>query len=633
MKAGTLRSRSLRYYWRTNLAVVGGVAVAVAVLVGALMVGVSVRASLRDLVLQRLGRTDRVVLAQGFFREELASAFKQSVPLVVAEGFVSAQESGRRASRVLVYAVDDRFWRFHGLDDVKAPERNDALMSEALAAELDAGAGQSIVLRVEHASAIPTESLYGRKEDVGRSLRLTVRDVLPREKLGEFSLSPRQGAIRAVFVPLARMQTLVAQPARANAILIAGQSAADVERALVSAARVDDFGLRVRSLEALGAIALDSRSAILSEAVATAATRAGERVKLVIVPTLTYLANSIRSGDREIPYSTVTAIDTRAMGWSSPDDERQQPGPIYLNEWAARELQVRQGDPISIEYYVWETEGRLITRTADFRVARAFPIAGATADRDLVPEYPGITDSARVAEWDPPFPVDLKRVRPVDEDYWNRYRATPKAFIPIERGQQLWSSRHGALTALRLMPPATVPLAQARDAYEQALRQSSIRSRWGSRCTTFAARAGRVHRCDGFWRVLHLLQYVPRCLGALARGPVLQARCGATAPGSGIAPGDRPRPGRDQEAVRRRRPGAFAGWRCPGYSGSSRLQRAHHAWTAHLVDRCGRHDGAAAARGSGLARRGGCGGCVHRRGVHLVVAPGARDDVHPRAAG
>ena len=471
MKAGTLRSRSLRYYWRTNLAVVGGVAVAVAVLVGALMVGVSVRASLRDLVLQRLGRTDRVVLAQGFFREELASAFKQSVPLVVAEGFVSAQESGRRASRVQVYAVDDRFWRFHGLDDVKAPERNDALMSEALAAELDAGAGQSIVLRVEHASAIPTESLYGRKEDVGRSLRLTVRDVLPREKLGEFSLSPRQGAIRAVFVPLARMQTLVAQPARANAILIAGQSAAEVERALVSAARVDDFGLRVRSLEALGAIALDSRSAILSEAVATAATRAGERAKLVIVPTLTYLANSIRSGDREIPYSTVTAIDTRAMGWSSPDDERQQPGPIYLNEWAARELQVRQGDPIAIEYYVWETEGRLITRTADFRVARTFPIAGATADRDLVPEYPGITDSARVADWDPPFPVDLKRVRPVDEDYWNRYRATPKAFIPIERGQQLWSSRHGALTALRLMPPATVPLAQARDAYEQALRQ------------------------------------------------------------------------------------------------------------------------------------------------------------------
>ena len=57
--------RSLVYYWRTNLAVVLGVATAVAVLAGALLVGDSVRGSLRDLVLQRLGRTDRVVVSDG----------------------------------------------------------------------------------------------------------------------------------------------------------------------------------------------------------------------------------------------------------------------------------------------------------------------------------------------------------------------------------------------------------------------------------------------------------------------------------------------------------------------------------------------------------------------------------------
>src|SRR3989338_2945142 len=150
MKASTLRRRSLRHYWRTNLAVIGGVAIAVAVLSGALMVGVSVRASLRDLVLQRLGKADRVVVSQGFFREQLAGAFDQAVPLVVAEGFVAAQESGRRASRVQVYAVDDRFWRFHGHEQVKAPGGNDALLSEGLAAELDAHDGDSVILRVEN---------------------------------------------------------------------------------------------------------------------------------------------------------------------------------------------------------------------------------------------------------------------------------------------------------------------------------------------------------------------------------------------------------------------------------------------------------------------------------------------------
>ena len=44
-----LAVRSLRHYRATNLAVSAGVAVAVAVLTGALMVGDSVRASLRAL--------------------------------------------------------------------------------------------------------------------------------------------------------------------------------------------------------------------------------------------------------------------------------------------------------------------------------------------------------------------------------------------------------------------------------------------------------------------------------------------------------------------------------------------------------------------------------------------------------
>ena len=42
--------RNLRYYWRSNLAVLLGVATAVAVLAGALLVGQSVRASLLDLL-------------------------------------------------------------------------------------------------------------------------------------------------------------------------------------------------------------------------------------------------------------------------------------------------------------------------------------------------------------------------------------------------------------------------------------------------------------------------------------------------------------------------------------------------------------------------------------------------------
>ncbi len=155
-----LWSSSLLYYWRTNLAVVAGVATAVAVLSGALVVGDSVRGSLRDLVLQRLGRADRVVAAPAFFREALASDIGGGVvPLIVLQGTVSEQGSGRRSSRVQVYGVDDRFWRFHAVTGVSGPADRDAFLSPALAADIGALPGATVLVRVERPSAIPIESL------------------------------------------------------------------------------------------------------------------------------------------------------------------------------------------------------------------------------------------------------------------------------------------------------------------------------------------------------------------------------------------------------------------------------------------------------------------------------------------
>ena len=95
MQSARLVRRSLTYYWRTNVAVVLGVATAVAVLAGALLVGHSVRASLADLVQQRLGSTDFVIASPLFFRESLADdlssaarfadTFRTAVPIVAAD--------------------------------------------------------------------------------------------------------------------------------------------------------------------------------------------------------------------------------------------------------------------------------------------------------------------------------------------------------------------------------------------------------------------------------------------------------------------------------------------------------------------------------------------------------------------
>src|SRR5262249_21418246 len=68
--------RHLRFHWRGNFAVLLGVAVGTAVLTGALLVGDSLRGSLRDLTEQRLGWVDNALLAGRFIRESLATELR-----------------------------------------------------------------------------------------------------------------------------------------------------------------------------------------------------------------------------------------------------------------------------------------------------------------------------------------------------------------------------------------------------------------------------------------------------------------------------------------------------------------------------------------------------------------------------
>jgi hypothetical protein len=148
----------LRFYWRTNLAVIAGVATAVAVLAGALLVGDSVRASLRDLVLERLGRTDVIVASTGLLREQLAAdiqshpafatSFTGIAPIVGVRGIVTDQQTGRRTGNVRVYGVDDRFWRLHGVAGVTGPAEREAMLSPALARDLDTGVDSAVLVRV-----------------------------------------------------------------------------------------------------------------------------------------------------------------------------------------------------------------------------------------------------------------------------------------------------------------------------------------------------------------------------------------------------------------------------------------------------------------------------------------------------
>ncbi|MCM3902777.1 MAG: ABC transporter permease [Pyrinomonadaceae bacterium] len=515
MQTAQLLKRNLAYYWRTNLAVIAGVATAVAVLACALLVGDSVRGSLRDLFLQRLGNTDQVIASNGFFREQLAADIQSdeqfhagglaaTTPLIALEGTITHEASKRLGSGVRVYGVDERFWKFHGREN-RAPINREILVSEGLARELGSTAGDALLLRVQKPSEIPVESLHSKKEDLGRTLRLAMREALSSEALGEFSLQPQQAETRAVFVPLKLLQRELEQEGRANLILVnegsVGEAGSEtqsgkidvLDRILKSTASLEDYGIKLRVLDEQQELSIESSAGFISQELRKRVEIAAQSAETTGAwPFLSYLVNAIRKDDgREIPYSIVTSVDSKLLEFMQHDERGHFSGcdaslpagsgsvpatahlpPMMLNEWAGSDLKVKIGDRVTLDYYVWLEEGKLATRSTEFRVACIIPMKGIAADRDLVPDYPGITESETLGDWDPPFPIDLKRVRPQDEDYWKKYRTTPKGFIPLTVGQQLWQTRFGNLTSLRVSPKRGGTLAETRQAFERSLRET-----------------------------------------------------------------------------------------------------------------------------------------------------------------
>ncbi|MFM8534149.1 MAG: ABC transporter permease, partial [Acidimicrobiia bacterium] len=399
-----LTRASLRYYAGTNALVVLGVAVAVAVLAGALLVGTSVRNSMQQLALGRLGHAYAVDSAPTIFRTALASDVaakspefvKAATPMIVADAAVSHAESQRTAGRVAAYGVDQRFFDFHGIAG-PAPQNRDALISEALAAELGAKAGDSITLRVAKPSDIPLATLQGRRDAAGERIRLTVARVLDRASLGEFSLAPSQGPVLAIYVSMPRLQRDLAIDDRVNALLLALNDRPDdlISQVVAPAADLDDFGLRVRQSPD-GRTIVESRAGLLTDDLAAGIRAVAGDNGLQSEGVLAYVANSLRVGDRQVPYSVVAA--------KGPGR-----GTIRLNEWAAADLQAKAGDTVTLEYYLWSDEDGLSTSQAAFTVAAVTPMEGDGADPTLTPEYPGISDARDMTSWDPPFPVDLKR--------------------------------------------------------------------------------------------------------------------------------------------------------------------------------------------------------------------------------
>lgn len=483
--------RSLTYFWRINLAVALGIAVATAVLTGALIVGDSVRGSLKDLSLSRLGKIDHALVSERFFRARLAGdlahvlddRFADVVPAIRLGGTAIHANARTRASRVQIQGIDHRFAR---LFDRALPELERAstfppvVINASLQRELNARVGDPILLSFEQLGDIHRESLFGRAADALQTLRLTLAAVLPDKGMGRFGLHSHQTVPRNAYLSLPVLQRALGQPARVNALLVSGAADAtsDLQATLSRIATPDDLGLVIRRGD--DHFAIESAQFILKAHAAEAIQTLAAELDAPSMSILTYLANTAQIGMRELPYATISAIDAGRLGSFDLAAGSSQLGEndLLLNAWAAEDLNAQIGDDVKLAYYEVAPGEKFLTRWATFQLKGIVAMTGLGADETLSPDYPGLGDAADMADWEAPFPMDLNRVRPRDEDYWDAYRDAPKAFVSAATGQRLWKNRFGAFTGIRIGPSdgqsLETTLGQFRDRLPRAIAAESV---------------------------------------------------------------------------------------------------------------------------------------------------------------
>ena len=243
LSTGWLVIRSLIYHARSHFAVVLGVAAGTAVLTGALLVGDSVRGSLRDLALDRLGKIDHLLVSDRFFRAALAEEFLSDanvkprveavVPAILLPGCTAETSTGatsRRATNITLIAADAPFWSLHagGPKPERELQDGEIVLNEPLAADLGVKRGDEVVVRLPTGNQVPADSPLGRRTDRVQNLaQLRVVEVLPAKGLGRFGLRSTQNLPRNAYLPLRVVQSELKQPDKINALLVSGAATSD----------------------------------------------------------------------------------------------------------------------------------------------------------------------------------------------------------------------------------------------------------------------------------------------------------------------------------------------------------------------------------------------------------------------
>lgn len=419
-----------------------------AVITGSLMTGKSVRKSLQNTSFEKLGNTG-IVISSGlrFIDPSLPARLTdrtgiESTGITEIDGFCQNFSSQKIAHDVKIFAVENNFFDFHGKDTLRI-NPGEVALNERLAEYLDIKPGDDVIIKFNPLTDIPADAPFSPGKNPSESVVMKVGRILDKTEPGNFSLNINQAIPLNIFINRSDLHDSKGNIPKINRILFKRQqgiTVSEIYENLKSALTPGDIGLTVRFVPAVKSCEIISDRIFIDQALYDEILKSS----LECHPVITYLANSISIGSQKsTPYSFVSAVDTGLAGMV-PDGNH-----ILINSWLADDLGAAVNDTLKLTWYSPDPLNRLAELQADFIVSGIADMVGIFGDSLLMPEFPGIAGSKSCTDWDAGVEIKMDLIRKKDEDYWNRYKGTPKAFINYVKGNELWASNFGPVTSIR----------------------------------------------------------------------------------------------------------------------------------------------------------------------------------------
>ncbi|MCL2168291.1 MAG: FtsX-like permease family protein [Lentimicrobiaceae bacterium] len=425
MKFQSLIFRNISRYKPFYRLIAIAVVVAVAVITGSLAVGDSVRNTLRKRVEERLGKTETIIFSRYSYLDDTIIEEMDARGVLLSNGFVSI--SGK--------LIPVTVW---GMDNLEI-EQGKTKINTALYNEIKSLQPKEIVLRLPASGMIPLGTMFVT-DTYTTSLRLELESVISVEQGGNLNLKNEQTIPFNIFVNREELSENLNIKGKINLIL---------SNHIIS---IDEFAsswnytmseLNVKT-ENQTTTVTSNRIFIQEKIVETLCQQYPESNRI-----FNYLSNSLHSpfsilhSPFNLPYSFITAVDFYK-------GEKLHPADIILSDYAAKRLNVKLNDSVSVSYFVSRQFKTLVEDSVLLKVVKIVPIEDLQSNKNLTADFPGLSNVERCTDWNSDLPINMSLITKEDEDYWEKYKNTPKAIVSYSTFAPRWKNAFGSATALQI---------------------------------------------------------------------------------------------------------------------------------------------------------------------------------------